>query len=81
MQNFQIIKDPSKYFKMFNRTFKEHFSPPAPAQTFILERKVSEEIINDLNIPKMPGFRIKWQYNTNDVWKNDKSIAHAAFKR
>ena len=42
-------------------------SSPGKYQYYVLQRKISEDIISDLQMETMPGFRLKWQYNNMDL--------------
>ena len=57
-----------QYFYQFKlvdtelKVLKKEYSPPKVSREFKLQRKVSREDINTLNMELMPGFKIKWFY-------------------
>ena len=58
------IMDPSQEY------YSENITGPEEKYTISLDRKVSYEAIKNLQLEKMPGFRVKWIYNVTPILNN-----------
>ena len=43
--------------------WSKNISPPAYSYVISLDRRVSADDINNMNLDMMPGFRLTWNYN------------------
>ena len=85
MHEFDRIFDGEKYSSDGNITIKE-YSPPESKQYVSIERRISGDHLNELELITMPGVRIKWYYNEELVPAsytkyNEETNSYSEFKR